>query len=485
MSLRRQAVSGVKWTTVSMVCTTATGLVQLAVLTRLLSHADFGLMSMIMTVVGFAQVYADMGFSGAIIYRRDTTNEQLSTLYWMNLIASTGLFLIVLAVSPWVAAFFHEPGLRTPLMVTSLIFLITPVGQQFQMLLMKSFLFRRLAMIEILSALLGLVVAVSAALAHQGVYSLIYAQIASAAARAGMLAWYGYRHWAPRRHFRLSDLKGYFSFGLYQMGERSIYYWAANIDYLLIGRFLGAGPLGIYTIAFNLVVVPVTKLSPVLTRVAFPVFATRQHDDAALRRGYCEVVELVAFITFPLLVGLAASAPVAIVAVFGASWTGSVILVQLLTPMGMLKSIGSPTGSLFLAKGRADVGFWCNVAYAAATVVVLWLVVRFGTEAVAASHSAIAIAFIPVELYALWLVSRLRPADYLRRLVTPLAASSIMGAIVYASCVVLRDRLSPATCLGVLVAEGAIVYVVLWRLLRRDYMWGLWRMLRPKGAETA
>ena len=485
MSLRRQAVSGVKWTTAAMVCTTAIGFAQLAVLTRLLSQTDFGLMSMIATVIGFAQVYADMGFSGAIIYRQDTTSDQLSTLYWMNLIASTGLFLIVLAVSPLVAAFFHEPSLRTPFVVTSFIFLITPVGQQFQMLLQKTLQFRRLATIEIISASLSLVVAVIAALEHQGVYSLIFAQLASTAAKAGMLGWYGWRHWTPRFHLKLHDLKGYFSFGLYQMGERSIYYWANNLDYLLIGRFLGAGPLGIYTIAFNLVIMPVTKLSPVLTRVAFPVFAKRQGDDAALRRGYCEVIELVSFFTFPLLIGLAASGSVAIVAVFGAAWTGSVILVQLLVPMGMLKSIGSASGSLFLSKGRADVGFWYNVVNTAVTFVVLWIAVHFGTAAVAASHSAIAIASIPLELYLLWLVSRLRPGDYLRRLVTPLAASGIMGAVVYLSCVMLRDRLSPVVCLGVLVVEGTALYVALWSLLRRDYMPGLWRMLRSGREETA
>ncbi len=167
-----------------MVTTTIVGMVQLAVLTRLLSRADFGLMAMIVTVVGFAQVYADMGFSGAIIYRQDATRDQLSTLYWMNLVASFVIFLAVAASSPLVAAFFHEPGLRRPMLWASLLFLVTPVGQQFQMLLQKELLFKRLGLIEITSSLLGLGVAVASGIAHQGVYALIWAQLASATAKA-------------------------------------------------------------------------------------------------------------------------------------------------------------------------------------------------------------------------------------------------------------------------------------------------------------
>jgi O-antigen/teichoic acid export membrane protein len=464
-----------------MLTTTIVGVVQLAVLTRLLSRADFGLMAMIVTVVGFAQVYADMGFSGAIIYRQDATRDQLSTLYWTNLVVSFGLFLVVAASSPFVAAFFHQPGLRRPMLWASLLFLVTPFGQQFQMLLQKDLLFKRLGLIEITSSLLGLAVAVASGIAHQGVYALIWAQLASATAKATLLAAYGWRHWRPCFHVRFADLKGYIGFGAYQMGERSIYYWAANIDYLLIGRFLGAAPLGLYTIAFQLVVVPVNKLSPVLTRVAFPVFSKRQHDDAALRRGYCDLIQLVAFASFPLLIGLAATGPVAVKAIFGAAWLPSVILVRLLVPMGMLMAIGSPSGSLYLAKGRADLGFWYNVVNTAVIVAALYAAVHYGTRAVSASQSLVALVMTPLELYLLWWVSRLRPLAYLRCLAMPALCSGIMGACVFATYLGARSLLPASACLALLVVEGIAVYVALWSLLRREYIPDLWRLLRARG----
>jgi O-antigen/teichoic acid export membrane protein len=477
VGLREQAAHGVRWTSVSMATTTVVGVLQVAILARLLSRADFGLLAMIMTVVGFAQVYADMGFSAAIIYRQDATRDELSTLYWMNLAASFGLFFVMVATSPAVAVFYHQPGLQTAMIWASAIFLITPFGQQFQMLLQKQLLFKRLSVIEMLASVLGLCVAVTAALAHQGVYALIWGQLANAGTKSLLLAVYGWRNWRPHLHLRFGDLKGYLGFGLYQMGENSVYYWAANADYLFIGRFLGATPLGVYTIAYQLVVMPLVKLTPVLTRVSFPVFAKRQDDDPALRRGYCKVIELVAFVSWPLLVGLAATAPVAVLVLYGRRWTASILLVQLLVPMGMIQAIGGPSGSLFNAKGRADIGFWYNVGSSIVTVGVLYVAVHIGVAAVAASHSLISIATMPAELYLLWRVSRLRPLEYVRQLAAPAVTSGIMGVCVYATYLAIRGSLRPVPCLALLIAEGVAVYMVEWRLYRRDYMPELWRLL--------
>ena len=480
MTLRQQAAHGVRWTSLSMVVTTLVGIAQVAVLARLLTRQDFGLVSEMATIIGFAMVFADMGFSAAIIWRQDATRDELSTLYWMNLITGVVLFGVMIAIAPLIADFYHQPRIEHLMLWTSLIFLVTPIGQQFQILLQKQLLFRRLSGIEMTASIVGLCVGVTAALAHYGVYALIWAQLANATTKALLLAGYGWSHWRPHLHLRLRDLKGYFGFGLYQMGENGVYYWASNIDYLLIGRFLGATPLGIYTIAYQLVVLPLTKLVPVLTRVSFPVFAKRQHDDAALRRGYGEVIGLMSFVVWPLLVGLAASAPVAMVAIYGSKWLASAVVVQLLVPMGMVKAIGSPIGSLLNSKGRADIGFWYNLLSTVVTVTVLYVAVHWGVRAVAASHSIIQICSLPIELWLLWMVIRLRPADYLRRLAGPLATCLVMGAVVYLTYLGIHTGLRPLTCLLILIAEGAAVYGGLWVAFRRDYVTGLWHQLAAR-----
>lgn len=485
-SLRGSAVRGVKWTSLAMVAVTILGLAQLAILTRLLSTSDFGLMSMIATVVGFAQVYADMGFSNAIIYRQDADSDQLSSLYWANIIVSVALGAVLVAVAPLVAAFFHEPSLVQPLRLVCLTFVITPLGQQFEVLLQRELEFGLLARRDIAAAAAGLIVAVATAAAGQGVYALVWGQLAQASVRAVTTAALGWRRWRPRLHLRWHDLHGFISFGLYQVGERSIYYWAANVDYLLIGRYLGPSQLGVYTIAYNLVVLPLAKLNPVLTKVAFPVFARKQDDPTALRRGFGELIELVAFVTFPLLIGLGVTAPVAVPVIFGPGWESAAVLVQIMVVMGLLKCLSNPFGSILLAKGRADVGFWLNVVSTAVTVVALWLVVDYGTSAVAWGHTLVNVASFVVELVVLRRIIGMGMGAYFSRLARTVLATAVMGVGVAGIYLLLRKRgLDMTLELAVLVAAGVALYVLTWMAVARAYVLGLWRLLVKRSPEPA
>ena len=469
-----------------MMVVTGLGLVQLAILTRLLSKSDFGLMSMIAIVLGFAQVFADVGVSNAIIYRQDANRDQLSSLYWMNVGVSVLLGAVVVLIAPLVAGYFHQPQLVQPLRVASLLFVVTPVGQQFQVLLQKELEFDRLAIIEIVAAVAALGVATAAAVAGQGVYSLVWAQLARATVMSLATTMVGWHRWRPHLHLSVGDLRGFVSFGLYQMGERSIYYWAANIDYLLIGRYLGPAQLGVYTIAYNLVIVPVSKLNPVLTKVAFPVFARRQEDSAALRRGFGELVELVALVTFPLLVGLGILAPLAVPAIFGASWQPAALLVQILTVMGLIKCLGNPLGALLPAMGRADILFWLNVASTTVTVALLWAVVGRGTQAVAWAHSAIQVLFFVVELGILRYVVELRPRSYFARLARPMLTTTLMGVSIFGMYAAMRSLdVSDGLQLAALVLAGIATYAASWLLLAPSYVRGLRRMLFGRREEPA
>jgi len=482
-SLREQAASGVRWTSVTTFTTVVLGVVQMAILTRLLDHADFGLMTMVTAVVGFANIWADLGFSNAIVYRQDATGDQLSTLYWFNLVAGVVVLLLALAVAPLVVAYYDEPRVQGPYLWACLSFVIIPVGQQFQMLLQKNLRFRRLGGIEIVAAIVGLGVSVGSALAGAGVYALVWGQLANLACRASLLAATGWRRWRPRFHVARDDLRGFVRFGLYQMGERSVYYFTANIDYLLIGRYLGADKLGVYTIAYTLVVQPLLRIRTVLTRVAFPIFARRQHDDSALRRGFCELIELVGVATFPLYLGLAALAPLAVPVIFGSQWGAAAVLVQAMVVMGMCKSLSNPASSVFLSKGRADVGFWENVAAAVVTFVTLRSLVGHGTLAVAWGQSAVNLVFFVVEFYLLRYVIGLGWVAYLKRLGRPLATSLAMGAVVWATYAGLRGSFTHGTpLLLILVAEGVLVYALLWTAIDRSYVGRTWRLMlgRPE-----
>jgi O-antigen/teichoic acid export membrane protein len=138
MGLKQQAISGVKWTTLSSVINTGIQLVQLAILTRLLKATDFGLMALVMVVIGFSQMFIDMGISNAIIYKQKVTDNQLNSLYWLNIFAGIIIFVIVFFLSPFVSQFYHEPELKNLILLVGITFLIQPFGQQFMILLQKN-----------------------------------------------------------------------------------------------------------------------------------------------------------------------------------------------------------------------------------------------------------------------------------------------------------------------------------------------------------
>ena len=482
MSLRRATASAVKWKGASAAIGQVLQFIRLIILARLLVPEDFGLMAMVTVVIGVADTFSDGGLNSAIIHRQDVTREQLTSLYWFNLATGIVVCALVWALSPVVVAFYHEPRLADLMFWAALLFLIIPIGQQFRILLQKELRFRRLAQVEVAAAVVGTVVAVWSALAGHGVLSLIWGQLATTLTTSLMFARLEWQTCGPRLHFRLNDLRGFVGFGLYQVGSRTMTKLSANVDYLIIGRFLGAEVLGFYMLAYRLVVMPLLKFNPMLTQVAFPVFSRKQSDHAALRRGYLQMIKMVAFVTFPILVGVGATAPLLVPVVFGAKWLPAVPFIQILVALGILKTLTNPTGSLLLAKGRPDIAFTRSLATLAINVCVFLYVVRYGALAVALAYTALTAVYFAAGLkWILHPLIGLRPAEYLAVLRRPTAISVGMGVMVLAAYLALHHLWGSNTALlGMLAVLGIMVYGSLMMKFERQYLVENWRLLFNK-----
>jgi O-antigen/teichoic acid export membrane protein len=442
-------------------------------------------MAMIMVVLNFARVFTDMGISNAIIHRQDTTRDQLSSLYWLNIFAGLAVFLIIILCAPLIVSFYREPRLEELIPCAALSLIVMPFGQQFQILLQKELSFDCLAKQDITATAVGVMVSILTALAGHGVFSIIWGELAHSAAKTAMLIKVGWSSWKPGFHFARRDLKNYLDFGLYQMGERSINYLSANIDYILIGRFLGKDVLGVYRIAYELVVMPLMRINPVLTRVAFPVFSIKQDDDPALRRGYLELTKIIAYLTLPLIVGLAVVAPVFVPVAFGEGWEGSVVLIQILAAVGVIKALFNPCGSIFLAKGRADIGFWLNVFVATVNTLVFLAAVKHGVYAVAWCYLGLSISYVPIIWTLLKRVIGLDIFDYLKTLIGPAAISAAMGAVTCLLFYLLQSEMTSLQLLILLTAAGGALYAALCLIFEKQYFLGLIQMILNRNQGTA
>lgn len=374
MSLKKTAVSGVKWTTVSAAVASIMQLIQIAILARFLDKDAFGLMAMALFVIGISQIFIDMGISNAIIHKQEVNKKQLSTLYWLNIFIGIVIFLFVIGISPLVAYLYDTPELKPVIMWIAVSFLILPWGQQFDTLLRKDMKFKSLALRDVLAKSAGLVISVVLAYLGYGVYALVFANLASAIASVVLLTIIGVKYYRPRFVFSIKSLKnqGFFSFGLYQMGEKIINYFNSNFDTILIGKILGMESLGLYNIAKQLVMKPFQILNPIITKVAFPTFAKVQNDTLRLKNMYLKVIRLLSSANSPIYILMILLAKPIILLFFGSDWIEAVPIFQVLAVGTLFISIGNPVGSLQLAKGRADWGFYWNLGMLAIMPLTIW-----------------------------------------------------------------------------------------------------------------
>lgn len=378
MTLRQQATTGTYWMGASGIVGIALQLGSLAVLARLLTPEDFGLVAMVAVIVGLTQAYADMGISNAIIHRQDTTLDQLSSLYWLNIAASFVAYLVLAGGTPLIVLLYDEPRLENLVPLAALSLLISSLGMQFRTLLQKTLRFKVLAITEAIAAAVGTATAIAAAMANQGPYAIIYGSLAGTATGTILAVVIGWHDWPVRLIFRRDHLDGYLSFGLYQMGERTINYLWQKLDQLFIGVLIGGQALGYYNMAANLTSLPLQRINPILTRVAFPMFAKVQDNNDQLMRGFMIMRRMLATVNFPLYLGLASAAPVLVPVVFGDQWLESTPLIQILALVAALRATGNPVGSLLLAKGRADYGFYWNLVVVLVQIPVIAAGAYFG-----------------------------------------------------------------------------------------------------------
>jgi O-antigen/teichoic acid export membrane protein len=361
-------------------------------------------------------------------------------------------------------------------------FLIFPIGILYQFLLQKNQRFRRIAIVESAARCAGTATVVLLALRQQGVFSYVAGQVVYNSVKSGLLLFAGFRFMPLSFELDVSAVRPYLRFGLYQMGERVINFFAANVDYMIIGRFLGTRELGYYKVAYELVTVPQRLINPVFSTLALPRFAQSQNDDAALREGIVKLLRALTLVTFPLLFGLAATAHIFIPVVYGPGWDRAVALVWLLTGMGLLKTIGNIGGAVIIAKGQVKTGLVWNCIIAGCNTVVFLFVVRYGVGALSAVYSVLSLVYLLLSFRSYYGVTiGLSLRAYASSFWLSTLFSALMAAVVYGVYLLLAgEHLQPFIELMLLVGLGVTVYSVVNILVSRKELTDLFLGARDR-----
>ncbi len=468
MSLVARARSAVPWTAIMTGSSLASRAIMTLAAARFVPPYDLGLFAIVGLVLGFAGLFADGGLTQSVVAKREIRPEQLSSLHWCNVLFGATAGLVLCLVTPAIAFVYAEPRLTDMMLLAALTFAIAPFGQISQTLLQKQLDFGALGRIELASNAAGVLMGLGLLVMGTGIYALILAQLATALVRSMLLGIAGRALVQTRLRLRPGEIKPFLRFGLFQVADRAINFVNRKVDQLLIGAVLGPEVLGYYNMAWTVIVEPVYRINPIITTVAFPVFAHRQDNPAALRRGFLIVTKLLSTTNAPVVFGLAAIAPIAVPLLLGEQWRPAVPLVELLSILAMARAIYNPVGSLVLAVGRADLSFYRTVTQFAVQTPVYALLLYFGGQMPATWFVCLVNVAAVVLTYLFMLRPTLGPfsLDYIR---------SFLPAISLALGMAVAVRLLSTTPIhpqiGMLAAQlalGAILYAGMTVVFRRE-----------------
>ena len=374
--------------------------------------------------------------------------------------------------APLIADIYSTPILEEMLCWVALTFIISPWGSQFRARFQKHLNFKPLAIVDILAVTTGSLLSVSLAWIGLGVWALIWGlltQYIIINISLTILAWrYGM---LPRKYFNLKESRPYLSFGLRLLGSNIINYFNSRVDQLLIGIILGPQALGYYSMAFNLVLQPVSKINPVLTQVGFPILARVKNDTALLKKGYFRMLDLLTSINAPLLLGFAAIAPILIPFILGQKWNPIIDLVQILAIFSLIRSTGNAGGSLILASGRADLALYWNILL----FLFIPLAILIGATLGGLIGVAVTLLLLQLCLIIVWYLIIVRRLllncfwEYISSIF-----KSILTAVPMVACVnILHSIMLTTNSLIKLILEvsaGMVIYITLNLYFRREFV---------------
>lgn len=457
--MAHRTVRAVAWNYASFVAGKALAFLATAVLARLLTPADFGVVGLATLVVSFLDASKGLGLGAALIQRRESTEaigEVASTAFTLNLGFAVLLTSLAFASAPFAGGFFAEPRVVPLLRAVSLGFVLNALGTVHVVLLQRELQFHRKLIPDLGRTLTKGVVSVGLALAGTGAWALVVGQLAGAVA-ATALAWTVFP-WRPALRVDRREVRALLGFGTTLSAQEAVFTLWSNADYLVVGKVLGPASLGLYTLAYRLPELLVLNALWVLAAVLFPAYARLQHDPAALRTAFLSTARYILLAVTPVSVGLMIAAEVVVRVAFGDAWLAAVPAVRLHALFALILSVGYHAGDVYKATGRVDVLLKLGLFHSAVLLPLLFAAAPHGIVAVAAAHVVAVACYRAVDLFVASRVLGISVRDIVRPVVP-----SLTGAVALAVLAVPALRLTASAPdlvrLAAVVASGAAGYL--------------------------
>lgn len=399
--LKRRAVRGGAVTVATRIIDYLFQTIGIIILARLLSPEDFGLFGMVAAISGFFYLFKDLGLTDATVQSDTLDHSQVSTLFWINMLFSVGIMLILWALSPAIAWFYKEPRILLISIVSAFSFILAGMSTQHMALLKRGMFFYRIAFLEIIGTIASTALAIFMALKGAGYWALVFKPIIqSTIISAGAWIACGWRPGKPQKN---TGVKPMIKFGANTMGFYLVNYFSRNLDKTLIGWKNGAASLGFYTRAYFLFVAPINQFSIPLQSVAVTTLTKLKKEPEKYRHYYLNALSLISFVGMPISTLMAAVSDALVELLLGSKWMKTAEIFSILGLSAGIQILYATQGWVYVSLGRADRWFQWGIIGSVVTVASFLLGLPFGPEGVAAGYT--------ISLYllvgpALWYAGR-------------------------------------------------------------------------------
>jgi len=456
----------------------------LMILARLLGPKDFGLVGMVTAFTSVLNLFRDFGLSSATVQREDITREQISTLFWINILVGAILTFGLSLMAPIVVRFYHEPRLFWVTIALASGFLINAAGVQHSALLQRQMRFTALAVIQIVALVVSTALGIGVALLGYGYWALVVLSVAlPLVSTVGF--WLATR-WIPGMPSRRAGIPSMIRFGGVVTLISAIVYVAYNLDKVLLGRFWGAVALGIYGRSFQIINIPTDNLNSAVGEVAFAALSRLQGDLIRLRSYFLKGYSLVLAMTVPMTCTIAIFPHDLVMVVLGAKWVAAAEILRLLAPTVLVFAVLNPLGWLLLATGKIRESLKRALVLAPVVIIGYSLGLRYGPTGVAMGFSTAMMLWVLPHIA--WCVrgTPISFGDVMKVLAKPLFSGVIAVAVAKGFQFLCPQWLPfPRLVFGVALLLSVYTGMLLYVMGQKGFYVGLFRQLgRRSSLET-
>jgi O-antigen/teichoic acid export membrane protein len=426
----------------------------LVVLARLLEPKEFGLVGMVTAFTGVLNLFRDFGLSAASVQRANVTEEQISTLFWINILFGALLGLLCVGSAPALAAFYHEPRLYGVTVTLAAGFLFNAAGIQHSTLLQREMRFTALSVINVLSLVVATAIAIVGAIAGYGYWALVAMNVALPL--TGTLCVWLTTGWIPGMPHRRVGMRSMMRFGGTLTLTGLVLYVAANIEKVLLGRFWGADAIGIYGRAYQLINIPTENLNSAAGEVAFSALSRLQGEPNRLKNYFLKGYSVIVALTVPITIACALFADDLILVFLGPKWKDAAGIFRLLAPTILVFGVANPLGWLLPSIGMVGRSLKMTLFIAPILITGYVIGLPYGPRGVALAYSAVMLLWVfPVIAWSVkGTVISVR--DLLLAMSRPLASSIVAAVLAFGVRFFYGQWMSP---LPRLVLEGTVLLV--------------------------